>query len=1477
MRHFLRNEARWRASFPTVFLCKGRKASTGASSHGGDTRESALPPPRPPPPPNAASAGSSKSTPAPSSASPSWVQGTLHYDTAKVQQLADLLTGASSADSFAALSKGAGASKRASSHTATTVEEQLRHPAYQTASKKKRNSASSRGFSQQQEQCCTHPNSDAVLSQRQKSSGNDSSSSGDKVNAELLRSWTSALLGSTDPSMATLLKGLLSLHASVQRGKRGAASSFAASSGTLSEEQVLVTLFRKSRLHWHRVTNGGTALAVSSEDDIFMLCLLAAALEASLRCFRETGTIAELHVEHRSSTKRESEKAGNETRDGQYSDGVAQSLHLWRGTCMSSYNRLFAQLLTLLTSALVKHNRQQRNSATSSVQVDALLSSLLSLLHVLDGCASDIETTVNSAARQGSYTASKQHVSSLVLDQRDLFERLCVAASAAVAFWGSSITLPIEAAALVSGNSDAQLQYITISVASFRKQLTNFQAKLSVVSRLTLLQGCVQGVASTLFCFCISALRRSLAVEVAGLHSTKRAASDASASADATLRQCRARVALAEQRNVTLATHAEALLSMLHPLPVAPHAAQAHMQYRSTSTTLSFFLSSLWHYSAKVQAAQSLATSTRHQSASTSVGCVEKGDTKGEGADAALSTAATSVVLFSVASSFWERHLSHVALLLISYYDVLTRSSDVLGLLLSSPGTSTTKSASVSSTLADGLAWVVPFCSRVVRVGMSLQMDTSLLAAAHLGLEAAAPRSPSTPLEKVMASRRKSRRAKQPFALNSESQGMTDALNEAETSGSEGCSDGAPRGNSRLTQVAEEERRGEWARVFRLSGGLRVASCEVLHRVVVDLAALCASDTPAAAHRHHSRQRNSPPVAALVEAVARVLFCAPRTEYLLGLYTDDVLSSEAAVEQSRRIYGACVGVFLWLRELSPSFGSHFTSGEAAEGALPQHTSAPSPHDASEQANAWLVCGTTKANALEAAFFATYLLHHWPSQGDAALSRPRPLRRQGGGQERQGAMSPLMRALTTDGVVSLLPPSSTDSILSSTNAEAYVAETLFFLQHDTASLLRHLRTTDRFYHFSGEKKDKTQLMEEDALRRRHVASTLSVVMAFQKQPNFVWMPLETAQEIVFELLQFPGLVATATPEGSAAARIGRELQNSGVEAGMVAGEREDRYSAVDANSARVYPKVQVGRITCTLARAHGYLVRRLHVLSGVLREYRSVLLKTPAALESKSSAAFLRTEADAATPTSTPSPQSVFASRLLANASHAPQDTSHRRSNYHWAHPWATMLREDFAFLPAEVEGTPRWTTGVLRVMERMELLMYDTHRQGLFINVVKSQQQYKSQMRLQSFTREQTGEYKNEDAAVERTVESSERAPVVLELSVTRMSPRVPLGVAVDGSGFVLRVQTTVSAPMMRGAGEDGADESATASYEEMDEVTSPFAAALAHCGDGGGAVEIARVIGRRIASVDGVTVRSGRDVAAQVRNKTAFLLTIEG
>lgn len=1368
--------------------------------------------------------------------SSSWVQNTLHYDAAKVQQLADVFTGAAIPPTAAAASVRG--KRRGSSALRNIIEETLRQP------------SAVKGGTLQTKKTVTQ-----ARASRQRDEGASSrkeqSHTAMKPHSSVLK-WTSALLASSSAAVARLVQEVVTVHTSPrQQISEAIIPSSPTQDGRTNDKdaeqhEALRALLSSSRVQWQLTTTASaapellatTATTSSCVDDVHRLCLLASALESAVKALGEPGETAMLSE-------------------------MKQAIQDLKTTMSREYERLLHKLTVSLTDALRLH--MSSNGDSREMRLDVLLSALLSLLHAKEKCGRNVQRmTAQETATDRLESKARQTFSGSSPEAEEM-EQLCTCVSLLVSQWANTAaTTTAPAQPPTTSDTTRTVALYAASASSLASQLLKMEARLrvGVAGQFTCGQGGFQSVISTLFLFCVVVVRVAAAMQIDAARSTVEAALQNDGSSTPTTAavqhdrstQVRDRTGLIHgSEAVHLISQAESLRDLLHPLPEASaQAAQSNRNYRSTSTALSVSLSMLWRYSTRVRAAEvKLRRSGRPANSEASV--------------ASNTPTATAAPLYvSAQSQFWERNSAHVALLLRCYYELVATSSELLPLVLGA-----------ASTAVDvDISWVLPFYSRVLRTGMNLQLDATLLSVAHLGLEAVEPRSPHTPLEKVVAARRKVRNGTQRSISMASQLPMSDS--------------GATGTLPASTAAVAGEEAAQWAHVARLSGGVRVVCCEVLYRAVIDIITFCAqpSSSPAASARffskHYDRSSSSTsPAVALVQATARIFFCMPRLEYVLGLYTDAILSAEAAVEQSRRVHTACVGVFLWLRELSPSFSSNFKDLTKEQ---PVQEAAVS--GGGRGGGEWLVCGTTMANAMEAAFFTTYVLHHWPSQAGATRQGSVSHTRHNSSSGTTTTADPLMRAWVVDGVAAPMFPAAVDSLLSRSTAQSYVAQALFLLQHNTASLLRHLRTTRRFHHFTGELYDKSGLMAEPALQRRHVASTLSVVFAYQKQPNFVWMPLSTVQGVLFEMAEFPQLLSTATTSAEKSVTALWELPGE-VDGEQV--EREDDRPAVkrfnsssssSSSSTREYPKVQVEGVTVTFARAHSYLVRRLHVVSGILREYRSLLQHSSASMaleggeEASSPSSLLALSSD------------TLQASLSHNAAHAPDDEGHRRNNHRWAHQWATMLREDFTRLPAEMEGTPRPAAGVLRVLQRMELVMFDTHQHGLFISVVKSQQQYQAQRRRRHGGDEAVeGEAAHltnaspsnathvSDAAAPR--EGNDRQRETWEVVVSRASVRVPLGVSLNSSGHILRVQETVSAPATSADEHSSATRSEGVSTEEEGEIASPVAVALSNC-SAGGLRGASAAVGRRVCAVDGVAVTSGREVAAQVRGKTVFTLTLE-
>ncbi|GET91529.1 hypothetical protein, conserved [Leishmania tarentolae] len=1194
------------------------------------------------------------------------------------------------------------------------------------------------------------------------------------------------------PSRVTdLAHELVRAHVSVKSSSTRARVQTSASP---EAAEVLAALLADSRLSHYMKGPCAVPVSLSVEETLsdttagtlHALSIMASALEASLVALRRTATA----VKHSSTTSPPRQTTDNVHGYNEGHQGMLPAAAAWRCERAGAYSRLLTQLLQTLTEELAPLVQSSLPvSQTRHARLDLLLLAVLSLMKCAEECACNVE---KPSPQKGATSVSVDGFSAEGLS--DQLQHLCLQVSIAGCRLSSTAvsTRPTP-------SCPRERFYGTASLSLLIGQAKRLQMRMPVLSTNPPFSGCLPALQSMLLVYVVCILKCMIAMDNAGMRSACRNAVPHAKSkgmgtpldGDLTASLC-----LSGDDKVQLAKQVELLWGQIKPKRVFSPAEISHLQHRTVHTALNVSLATWWK----------------------------------SGACTAASV-----------SAHWKQRPQHIAAILCSYNSLLTECRAAIPILAARCASQTIglPSANTSAPSASpDLSWFVPFYSRLIRVGLDLQLEATLLAALHLDIEPRAPPTPATPIANWIKSRKMQRLRRRGAA-------------------------GSATVKVKATESAAAD--ASWARVYRSCGGVRVAATELLYCAITEVCSgVAQKPLPSAGKGSLRRQRGSlsPPTSTnisdsssasplavtLVNAVSRTFFAVPRMQYLFGYYTDDTYTDRATEEECRRVYAACLGVLVWLRELAAPFGVRFGGFPTAPSVL---QSSNAPHEAlvlrKPCGEEWQVCGTTSAIAMDGAFFFAYYLYHWTAE--TGYHSTEPCNR---GTEAEQTV--LDAALACDDVVSGMPCPSVAHILTRTKAVEYTKEMLFQLQHDTARQLQHLRTTCRLHHFTGELQDKKRLLEDANLRQRHVTSTLSVVQAHRTQPTFLWMPLAQVQEMVFLFDQYPQLFRYIDSERSLSTRDDAQEKHGG-EDGPRGGTHE-------------YPKVHVGDITCTFARAHGYLVKRLHVLSGILREYRSILLESTSNDANDSHTIINDSSASLPTPR-----RSSFRGRLLDNARYSPHLEVHRRSNYGWARVWATQLHEEFPRLAAQMEGAPLWASGVVRALDRMERTMSDTHQKGLFINVVKSQQQYRELQRAQSAASAPT--FAEQATPVDTTENKPTEEPQLRDLVVQRDSANVPLGLVLDGTARILRVQMKVARPAAV----------ADSSYEaEGDVLESPFARALAHSQPEGqqplampsGASIYTDVVGWRVLRVNGNSVRTGLDVAAQVQGKIEFTVTLE-
>ncbi|KAG5495498.1 hypothetical protein GH5_03160 [Leishmania sp. Ghana 2012 LV757] len=1308
-----------------------------------------------------------------------WVERTLQYDAAKVQNLAKVFAGVEAATERP--------------RTTASVEQYLQRP------QRSRCQVSTFYHREHDSRPTSTPNPLNRDSVSTSPTGSTVEAGVEGCKASAMRSLASAVLTHAPPRVTDLVLNLVRVHTSEKPPSLG----MQVQAPSLHDAaEALASMLAASRLYryWTGPSVGTTLLpmeetlsAAGAAVTLHSLSILASAFEASALSFRGTCTPSAQEV-----TSRLSEQAEYRSREQKEEKQDAwQAAAVWRHDNISAYRSLLHQLLHFFTEELTLFaDSSLPVTSTTFPRMDLLSLAVFSLVKAADVC-------VDSAAkppRRGADTAARVEEFSAESVKGQL-QRLSLLVSTMCA----RLSSPTEVVTGTSSEWQLERFYGTRCVPMLASQAKRLAMQMRAPGSAPSLAGCVPALQSMVLIFAVSVLRRAVAVERAAAHArcndTAQAAraeatetpeeSEAELTSEAAAPRC-----VTGGEKVQLAKYVELLWAEIKPKPIMSPSEISQLQHRTAHTALNVSLATWW----KAAAAASVSPSTPH----------------------------------------WSQRPQHIAALLCSYNSLLAECQAALPILAARGAAQTATPRLVSATassVSPDLSWFVPFHGRLIRVGLDLQLEATLLAALHLGIEPRAPPTPATPIAKWITSRHMQRLRRR------------------------GASGGADL-NTRPSEATGTD--ALWAGVYRLCGGVRVAAAELLYCSITEVCCRVAQrpmsradsgsmvppqrplrsqqgSLPSATHTN-KRVANSgyAAAAALVNSVSRTFFAVPRMQYLFACYTDATYTDRATEEECRRVYAACLGVLAWLRELAAPFGVRLAGSQAPHTSDVIQDGQPQREPRSDE---WQVCGTTSAVAMDGAFFFTYYLYHWPEETGRRVSSF-------SSSATQATRTALEAALASDGVVSRMPRPSISPLLTGATAMDYTKEMLFQLQHDTARQLRHLRATDRLHHFTGELLDKAKLLQDATLRQRHIMSTLSVVQAHRKQPTMLWMPLSQVQEMIFLFDQYPQLF--------------RYIESARTLGARGDAEREEGGEMVPSDGVREYPKVHVGDLTCTFARIHGYLVKRLHVLSGILREYRSLLLESSPHGAIHSSA--IRDDPSASVATSATSP---FHRWLLDNATRSPQLEVHRRNNYGWAHEWAVQLHEEFPRLPAQMEGALRWAKGVARTLDRMERTMMDTHQKGLFINVVKSQQQYRELQR----TRSTLSAVKA--APVDAAQAFCNEEPQLRDLVVQRDSERVPLGVVLDGGARILRVQASVVRPA---AVADSSDE------VEGDLLESPFARALAphpqrdedQLGMSHRVCDFADVVGWRVVRVDGNIVQTGRDVAAEVRGKTTFTVTLQ-
>lgn len=610
-----------------------------------------------------------------------------------------------------------------------------------------------------------------------------------------------------------------------------------------------------------------------------------------------------------------------------------------------------------------------------------------------------------------------------------------------------------------------------------------------------------------------------------------------------------------------------------------------------------------------------------------------------------------------------------------------------------------------------------------------------------------------------------------------------------------------------------------------------------------------------------------------------------------ALCRSDYAVSEVEVRELQQVLGACLSVFLRLRRGTSGVDSAQRSREAMR-------------TASEnlKMTSFTVCGTTLTAAIDVAYLLTLYGACFEDCGSAVSLKDdwnatRSIEKKEE-ENREKSLSDSGQAFTSYSASSAAA-GNTVAVVDITRGEArdYVKDVLFLLGCTTAWQLAHLRQEGRLYSFSG-RGQAGALPEEESLRLRHVESTVACVYAYHMMPTFLWMPLQSLQEWGFilshhvDLLYAGGIryqkgqrALASKEEGARGGQCSttdelsegkdRKLAaSSDVEDAFVAlSERQSTDESGDGTLAAIPSSsferavLRVGNTTVDFSREHGYFMRRLYVLSNVLREYRQLVQER---LRREGAKGSRRDRQNA---------------KLLGEALHylerlEPKEERVRRENRPWAKEMGRLLLHRFPSTAAQVEGTANLLLGATRSVARMEALSEDARNNALSINEKKTRALHRQQ---RSRSRRPDGldgtaptSPTGERAAMERAPTEVDaiaagRSPVTLDVS--RLSPGSALGFVLDGaSGCVTRVKRVITPADSSGASEGGdQDENGDDDDADEDERLTPFASAA----EAAGFLRAEDVIGWRVCAVDETPVTDGKEVMSLVRGKDSFRLVL--
>lgn len=411
------------------------------------------------------------------------------------------------------------------------------------------------------------------------------------------------------------------------------------------------------------------------------------------------------------------------------------------------------------------------------------------------------------------------------------------------------------------------------------------------------------------------------------------------------------------------------------------------------------------------------------------------------------------------------------------------------------------------------------------------------------------------------------------------------------------------------------------------------------------------------------------------------------------------------------------------------------------------------------------------------------------------------------------------------------------------AESYIQEVFLTLEHSTAKQLWHLRSKGVMFYFTGEDRGHAYLRDAN-LRQRQAQSILCVVFAHVRHPSLLWMPLSQLQEMISILACFPSIIFCQEGEKSDTLMdevTGQWMEQTG------SGGAMDRHAITTPLRRYVRRKVVVGDLQTDFSLLHGYLMRRLFVISNVLREWRR---RWMTALPAKKMARTRKGGGGALPAVSyTPEEEEQIMSALKRLESLEPEGERQRGRR----REWATETVQDICSgdggclycMGAEMEGVRETVWGAIKSFRRLERTIQMAAECQLLFTVVRQKE----------YTDSSQSGFRSKGSLLP----SVQPEPVTAEgLSSSSMILQLHREHPDQSWGFTLR-------------GNDATVVGVDAEEEEGEGEVSPFARAAALCG----VDRPDELIGFRVVAVDDTTVRDAMSVAAAVKGKETFRLRI--